>query len=663
MPDTVVDGRYKVLSRLGSGGMADVFCAQDEQLGRKVALKLLHRRFAEDDEFVERFRREASSAAGLSHQNVVGVYDRGEWDGTYYIAMEYLPGRTLKQLIREEAPVQPLRAIDITRQILRAARFAHRHGVIHRDLKPHNVMIDGEDRVKVTDFGIARAGASDMTETGSILGTAQYISPEQAQGHAVSAQADLYSVGVILYELLTGRLPFDSDAAVTIALKHVSEAPAPPRSLNAAVPPELERIVLWALEKDPARRPSSADAFIAALDEVREQVVAGSVPGERTTAFMPVPAPVPVPVPVPAEDAEAAVVPAPVDGDGVPPDEEPPLEEPPPEGRGVPWPWLAALLVLLLAGAGVATYLLTRPEKVDVPRVVGQKLDVAQALLENDGFTVNVIRRTSDQPQDEVIKQDPLEGERVDKGATVSVTVSDGPGQGVVPNVEGLPKAKALRRLRRAGFETTEETEHSNTVAVGNVVETSPGVGEQLEKGQTVTVYVSSGPAPVAVPDVVGEDSGSADADLRNAGFKVAQTTLESSTKSPGTVLSQNPAGGTSVSAGTTVTIVVATESLVSIPSVTGKSADEAVNAISDAGFQPVIRPKKTQKIQEDGVVIAQSPGGGTRAKKGTTVTLTVGNFAPDVDPNEQPTTTTDEGGAPPSNTDTTATAPPGGSG
>jgi serine/threonine-protein kinase len=288
---------------------------------------------------------------------------------------------------------------------------------------------------------------------------------------------------------------------------------------------------------------------------------------------------------------------------------------------------------------------------------------VAQALLENDGFTVNVIRRTSDQPQDDVIKQDPLEGERVDKGVTVSITVSDGPGQGVVPNVEGLPKAKALRRLRRAGFKTTEETEHSSTVAVGNVVETSPGVGEQLEKGQTVTVYLSSGPAPVAVPDVVGEDSGSADADLRNSGFKVAQTTQESSTETPGTVLSQNPAGGTSVSAGTTVTIVVATESLVSIPDVTGKSADDAVNAVSDAGFQPVIRPKKTQKLQEDGVVIAQSPGGGARAKKGTTVTLTVGNFAPDVNPNEQPsTTTTDRGGAPPSNTDTTPTTP-GGSG
>jgi len=232
--------------------MADVFLAEDQQLGRKVALKLLHRRFAEDPDFVERFRREAQAAAGLQHPNVVSVYDRGSYDDTYYIAMEYLPGRTLKQLIREEAPLDPVRAIDITVQILKAARFAHRRGVIHRDLKPHNVIVDDADQAKVTDFGIARAGASDMTETGSIMGTAQYLSPEQAQGHAVSPASDLYAVGVVLYELLTGRVPFDAETAVTIAIKHVSEAPGPPTSINPAVPAELEQVVLWALNKNPA---------------------------------------------------------------------------------------------------------------------------------------------------------------------------------------------------------------------------------------------------------------------------------------------------------------------------------------------------------------------------------------------------------------------------
>src|ERR1700683_4632859 len=243
-PGTVVDGRYRVISRLGSGGMADVFCAEDQQLGRKVALKLLHRRFAEDPGFVERFRREAQAAAGLQHPNVVSVYDRGSHDETYYIVMEYLPGRTLKQVIRDEAPLDPVRAIDITIQILKAAPFAHRRGVIHRDLKPHNVMVEPDsDHIKVTDFGIARAGASDMTETGSIMGTAQYLSPEQAQGHSVSATSDLYSIGVVLYEMLTGNVPFDAEQAVTIALKHVSESPTAVTDVNPNVPPDLDQVV------------------------------------------------------------------------------------------------------------------------------------------------------------------------------------------------------------------------------------------------------------------------------------------------------------------------------------------------------------------------------------------------------------------------------------
>src|SRR5436309_10091222 len=281
---TVIDGRYKVLQRLGSGGMADVFLAEDDQLGRKVALKLLHRRFSEDPGFVERFRREAQSAAGLQHPNVVSVFDRGAYVGTYYIAMEYLPGRSLKQLIRQEAPLNPVRAIDITIQILKAARFAHRDGVVHRDLNPHNAIVDDAGHVKVTDFGIARAGASDMTETGSIMGTAQYLSPEQAQGHAVSESSDLYSVGVILYELLTGRVPFDAESAVTIALKHVSEAPMAPTRVNPAVPPAPEEVVLWALNKNPADRPKNADEFITALEAARAAILAGRA-GERTAAM------------------------------------------------------------------------------------------------------------------------------------------------------------------------------------------------------------------------------------------------------------------------------------------------------------------------------------------------------------------------------------------
>src|SRR4051794_11775472 len=361
--DELVDGRYRVESRLGSGGMADVYCAHDQQLGRKIALKVLHRRFAADEEFVERFRREASAAAGLQHPNVVQVFDRGSWDGTYYIAMEFLEGRSLKQIIRDGGPLQPTLAVDIAIQILRAARFAHKRGIVHRDMKPHNVIVDGEGRVKVTDFGIARAGASDMTETGAIMGTAAYLSPEQAQGHAVGASSDLYSIGIVLYEMLTGRVPFDGKSAVTIALKQVSEAPVPPRALNPAISPELEDVMLKALQKAPARRFQDADAFIAALESVRDLPArdapqrTGSFPGvspalvEEEVAYDPA-----------AEEAQRSWK------------------------RGV----IALLVLLALAAIGVGAYLLLRPATRPVPNVVGLQGDVAAARLNNDGFEVSI---------------------------------------------------------------------------------------------------------------------------------------------------------------------------------------------------------------------------------------------------------------------------------
>src|SRR4051794_14016262 len=283
-----VDGRYKIVRRIGSGGVGDVYCRQASQLGRQTALKVLPRRFARDREFVERFRREASAAAGLQHPNVVGVFDRGEYDGTYYIAMEFLPGRTLKELIRDEAPLDQLRAIDFAIQILQAASFAHRRGVIHRDFKPHNVIVGDDGRLKVTDFGIARAGASEMTETGSIMGTAAYLSPEQAQGQRVGAPSDLYSIGVIVYEMLTARVPFTGESAVSIALKHVSEEPPPVRSLRPDVHPRLEQAVGRALLKDPAQRYASADEFIAALEQAREAIASGEG-GGGTSTFVPIP--------------------------------------------------------------------------------------------------------------------------------------------------------------------------------------------------------------------------------------------------------------------------------------------------------------------------------------------------------------------------------------
>jgi serine/threonine-protein kinase len=589
--------------------MAEVYCAQDLQLGRKVALKILYRRFAEDGEFVERFRREASSAAGLQHQHVVAVYDRGEYDGTYYIAMEYLEGRSLKTIIQQEAPLDADRAIDLTIQVLRAARFAHRRGIIHRDLKPHNVIVDADGRAKVTDFGIARAGASDMTQTGSIMGTAQYLSPEQAQGHAVSAASDIYSIGIMLYEMLTGRVPFEGESAVTVALKQVNERATPPSAYNPAVTPELEEAVMRALEKDPARRYPDADAFIAALQAARD--------GTATAVLAPVPPPLEPP-------SEAYVYP-----------EEPLAPREPRDGRW--WLWLLAVLV---AGLGLAAVLLLPgTQKVGVPTVVGADQANAEAKLRQDGFRIDTVQKTAEQPAGQVIGQDPTGGTKAKKGSTVTLTVSAGPQQVAVPQVVGLTVSSARGRLSKAGLQASEREENSDTVAQGRVISVSPSEGQKVDKGSSVTLVVSSGKPQVEVPDVVGKSFDEAQSTLQAAGFKVTRVDKESD-KDPGTVLSQDPRSGGRIDAGSTIALTVAkAPSQVPVPDVTGEDAATAIAALSGQGFVIDQQSKDVPTPDGDGVVLEQSPTGGRKAKKGSKVTIVVGKFNPDLNPGDGTTT------------------------
>jgi serine/threonine-protein kinase len=601
--ETIVDGRYRVVSRIGSGGMADVYCAEDLQLGRNVALKLLHDRFAADGEFVERFRREASSAAGLQHPNVVAVYDRGEWDGTSYIAMEHVRGRTLKQLVTEEAPLDPGRAIGLVEQILRAARFAHRRGIIHRDLKPHNVIVDDEDRAKVTDFGIARAGASDMTQTGSIMGTAQYLSPEQAQGAPVDARSDLYSIGITLYELLTGRVPFDGDSAVTIALKQVNEAPVPPSAYNEAVTPELDAVVLKALAKDPADRFPDADAFTAALEDARRAPQATAVTALAPADWDPTHAAPPAPTgPFPAV-----------------------VEDPEPD-RSRWWLWVLGILLVVALIAGVL--LLTSKDQKLVPSVVGADQASAETTLRAAGFQVDSVTRTSSKTKGIVLGQDPPGGEKADEGSTVTLTVSDGPESRAVPTVEGLTYKSAAARLREAGFKVRRTNEPSDTVKAGRVVSANPGQGSQAKVGDTVELTVSTGPQEVALPSVVGQSEDNARATLDKAGFAVGTITRkESSDQDPGTVLSQSPAPGTQAAKGSAVDLAVAkAPTQVDVPDITGETQDVATQRLSGAGFEVVTKQRVVDSEEGDGVVLDQDPSGG-KADKGSRVTITIGKF------------------------------------
>jgi eukaryotic-like serine/threonine-protein kinase len=612
--NTLIDERYRVVRRIGSGGMADVYCAEDTHLGRQVAIKVLHRRFAQDQEFVERFRREAKAAAGLNHPNVVGVFDRGEHEGTYYIAMELLDGQTLKEIVGAEAPLPQERVIELGLQILQAAGFAHSHGVIHRDFKPHNVIVDAAGHAKVTDFGIARAGASEMTETGSIMGTAQYLSPEQAQGHAVTATSDIYSIGVMLYEMLAGRLPFEGDSAVAVALKHLSEAPAPISQWRPDVHPALEAVVMAALAKDPAQRWQSAEDLAAGLEAARTQIEAGPNGGQDTAGF--------AAIPVPAADATAPTVPAETTAPAVAP-----VYEPRRKPRR-PW-WWWAIGALVLALVAVLGYLilsgLLATEKQDVPRVTGKQLVEARAILERAGFDVQTERVQSAQPFDQVIDQDPNGGEEADDGSTVTLEVSGGPGDVRVPPVENLSQRQAIKELEDADLKVTIDREFSEKVKKDFAIRTIPGEGTEVTKGTRVRLLVSRGPEEVTVPDVTGLTRDSADSRLRDEGLDVAVEEAESDVPE-GDVISQSPGAGAKVTRGTTVTITVSTgRPKIDVPDVVGLSEERATAQLSGAGLTPVRQERTVTDPAQDGVVIEQRPGGGAEVDQGRQVVIVVG--------------------------------------
>jgi serine/threonine-protein kinase len=628
--NTVVDGRYKVLRRIGSGGMADVYCAEDTHLGRQVAIKVLHRRFAQDQEFVERFRREAKSAAGLNHPNVVGVFDRGEHEGTYYIAMEYLEGRTLKDIVAAEAPLPQEQVIDLGIQILQAAGFAHRHGVIHRDFKPHNVIVDEHGHAKVTDFGIARAGASEMTETGSIMGTAQYLSPEQAQGHAVTATSDIYSIGVMLYELLAGRLPFDGDSAVAVALKHLSEAPAPISHWRPDVHPALEAVVMAALAKDPAQRWQSAEDLAAGLESARVQIESGANGGQDTADF----AAIPIPVGQETDPTQLAPPTAPA--------VVAPVTEPEPE-RERRWPWYA-IGILALALLGVLAYLvlsgLLATEKREVPRVTGQQLVQARQVMERAGFDVETERVQSSQPFDQVVDQDPNGGEEAEAGSTVTLEVSGGPGDVLVPPVANLRQAQAIDELEDAGLEVTIDREFSGKVKKDFAIRTVPPEGTEVTKGTRVRLLVSRGPEQVTVPDVTGLSRESAEARLRDEGLEVA-VEEEESDEPEGDVISQSPAGGTEVPRGETVTITVSTgPAQVEVPDVVGLGEEQATARLRSDKLEPVREERAVTDPEQDGVVLEQRPGAGVEVDEGREVVIVVGVLEPGDTLEEAPGTT-----------------------
>ncbi len=603
---SVVDGRYRVLRRLGSGGMADVWLAEDTHLQRQVALKVLHRRFAQDQEFVQRFQREAESAAGLQHPNIVSVFDRGQFEGTYYIAMQYVDGPTLKQLI--DRGLTPEQAVTEIRQVLEAARFAHRNGVVHRDLKPQNVIINAEGVAVVTDFGIARAGVSEITQTGSVMGTPHYLSPEQAQGFDVTAVSDLYSIGVMLYEALTGRVPFEADSAVAVAMKQVSQTPLRPSSINPAVSPALDAVVMRALEKDPGQRFQSADAFIAALDAALKAPATGG-----TADFAALPPAVAVPV------AEGEL-------------------DPEEEARKRRRRWIAAALVAVIVGLLIGL-LLTRDTSTEVPDVTGEMRSAATQRLERNGFSVaKVIEVERPTKANVVLEQDPAASPPANEAELdcafltlfcskpkVTLTVSAGPGSSEVPATAGLSRDEATEKLEAAGFGVQAETVSSTAVEEGLVIHSEPSAGETATNGSDVTIVVSAGPKRAKVPVLVGSQRRLAVQQIRGRGFTPSVSEEESNSPA-GEVIRQSPSAGSEVEVGATVAIVVSSgKEQAKVPNVIGKLRAEAVQAVRDAGLTPSVEEEETEVEAKIGYAIDQSPPFGSELEPGATVTIVVG--------------------------------------
>ena len=584
MVERVLDGRYAIEVLVGSGGMADVYRAKDRLLERTVAVKILHRQYENDTEFIGRFQREAKAAARITHPNIVNVFDVGVAEGRHYIVMEYVPGRTLKERIKEEGPVPAVQALEIARQIASALAQAHANNLVHCDIKPHNILVMPDGNVKVADFGIARAVTeSTMTYNDNIMGSVHYFSPEQARGTIITPKSDVYSLGVVLYEMLTGRIPFDGNTAVSIARKHLEEEPQPIRSIVPNIPPVVEALVTRMMAKEPALRP---DSRLLVQDITRtEQMMHGD------TAAMPTFDPDATRVLSPVEAQEIGAI--------IETEEE--VGEVAEKSFFRTKKFKLVLVLILMLGFFTGFFLsfgkFWSSVEITVPDVTGKQLTLARQILEDRHLRVTVAETfDASVPVGVVVSQTPEAGTTVKEERTITIYVSKGGEELEMPNLRGLKQEDAIKKLQQMGLRLGSAYETFSDEDSGTVISQDPRSGTRITKGQSVDITVSKGQKvkKVTVPNVKGVPSDRAHTMLEGSGLKVGGSTEEASAQAAGTVVSQSPAAGTEVDSGTAVQLVVSSGSKSSAPIKDGtKNGDPKKNDKDPAGRR--IQTEKTE--------------------------------------------------------------------
>jgi serine/threonine-protein kinase len=645
-----INGRYKIIGNIGSGGMANVFLAHDLILDREVAIKVLRFDFQNDQSAIRRFQREALAATELVHPNIVTVYDVGEEDGMQFLVMEYVKGMDLKRYIQTHYPVPYLQIVDIIQQILSAVALAHQHRIIHRDLKPQNVLINEDGVVKITDFGIAIAlSETSITQTNSMLGSVHYLSPEQARGSMATNQSDIYAIGIILYEILTGKVPFDGESAVTIALKHFQDEIPSIRIYDKNVPQSLENVVLKATAKEPADRYKTADEMRADLDTVlspdrlNEPRWEPHALMDETRVLTPV---------------EAAQV------------ETPPLEEPvaetaadqaeesakPKKKKRKRWLLLPVIMVIALLGIG--SYFLFGGGRGDVaiPEVNGKTEAAARAELEAAGLQVaDEVEEIEDDEVEagNVVKTDPPEGNEVKKNSVVTLYISSGTKKITLDDYEGRSFDDVKKELIDLGFDEDrikEELESSDDVDEGDIISQSPAAGREVSPAEDeITFKVSSGPDSFAMDNYYGMTEADARAALTSRGVDRSQIEVnyQSSSQPSGTIIAQAPATGeTVVTSQTTITLTVSSgQEMVNVPRIVGKSQADAEADLNEAGLDSTFEEEDGYNDSVPaGHVVRVSPGAGTSVEVGSTVTVTISRGPePDDSSSSTPSSSSDD--------------------